>query len=84
MDKLQPDIVLVSPLERTLETCWNLFGGRDVPVIVEPVLAEAFRSSCDLSTELEGKIKRFPLYNFDQVKNEGDMWFINNDSQENQ
>lgn len=48
MNKLEPDVILVSPLERTLETCSRVFKDRNIPVIVEPVLSEAFRTSCDI------------------------------------
>jgi len=37
-DKLHPDVILVSPLERTLQTCDLMFGNRDIPVFVEPIL----------------------------------------------
>lgn len=55
-DELQPDVILVSPLERTLQTCECLFGGRDIPVFVEPILTEAIRSSCDLCTDIKPKM----------------------------
>jgi broad specificity phosphatase PhoE len=37
-DDLKPDVILVSPLERTLQTCNFLFGDREIPVFVEPIL----------------------------------------------
>ena len=55
MKNFQPDVIVVSPLERTLETCSLIFKDRDIPVFVEPVLAEAYRSSCDISKDLAGK-----------------------------
>lgn len=67
MDLLQPDVILVSPLQRTLQTCSLVFSNRNIPVFVEPLLAEAFRSSCDVSSDLESKQKQFPQYNFDSV-----------------
>lgn len=33
-NNLTPDVILVSPLERTLETCSLIFENRDIPVIV--------------------------------------------------
>ena len=61
-----------------------MFGDRGIPIIAEPVLAEAMRSSCDLSLPLDGKKKRFPFINFENVEKEGNLWFLKNDSSENQ
>lgn len=33
-NNLTPDVILVSPLERTLETCSLIFENRDIPIIV--------------------------------------------------
>lgn len=79
-DHIKPDIILVSPLERTLQTCHHIFGGRGIPIVAEPVLAEGFRSSCDISSDLAGKQERFPEVNFEKVLSEGDLWFIKNES----
>lgn len=29
-------------------------------------------------------MQRFPKYNFDSIREQGDLWFLNNESQENQ
>ena len=84
MDKLEPDVILVSPLERTLETCSRVFKDRNIPVFAEPVLSQAFRTSCDIGGDLQGKKKRFPNYDFTSVEKGGDLWFIKNDCEENQ
>ena len=82
---IKPDIILVSPLFRTLRTCSFVFENhKDVPVVVEPLLAEAFRSSCDIASETAPKVEKFPTYNFDAVLESGDFWFIKNESEENQ
>jgi broad specificity phosphatase PhoE len=47
------DVVLVSPYQRALETCNEIFGDRGVKVEVHPVLAEVFRYSCDISHHIE-------------------------------
>ena len=78
------DVILVSPLERTLETCNYIFGHRKIPIIVEPVISEALRSACDISQPLKGKTERFPHMDFSRVLEKGDLWFLNNDSEENQ
>lgn len=46
------DLILVSPQIRALETCERIFGGRNIPVIVEPHAMEVFRYSCDVSAKL--------------------------------
>lgn len=51
----KPDLVLVSPLARTLKTCDLIFGGVECPVIAEPLLAESLRSICDFGSETEAK-----------------------------
>jgi broad specificity phosphatase PhoE len=50
-----PDLILVSPLNRTLLTCSLIFPNPSCPVIVEPLLSEALRSSCDFSSGLAAK-----------------------------
>jgi broad specificity phosphatase PhoE len=47
------DIVLVSPYQRALETCREIFGGRNIKVEAHPILAEVFRYSCDISHHIE-------------------------------
>jgi broad specificity phosphatase PhoE len=46
------DIVLVSPHRRALETCQEIFGGRNIRVEVHPIFAEVFRFSCDISSHI--------------------------------
>ena len=53
---MELDLILVSPLERALQTCELIFKDRNVPIIAEPVLAEALRSACDISGDLQSKI----------------------------
>lgn len=55
-----------------------------MPVVVEPLLAEAFRASCDIASEMGPKIEKFPNYDFDAVLQEGEFWFIKNESESNQ
>ena len=78
-DDLKPDVILVSPLQRALQTCNYLFGDRGIPIIVEPVLTESIRSSCDLSTDIKPKTERFPNFNFDSVLKEEEYWNIQYD-----
>ena len=81
LSNIKPDIILVSPLNRTLLTCSQIFPSPSCPVIVEPVLAEGIRSSCDFSSELKAKMESYPNYNFDKVMTQGPFWFLKNDSE---
>ena len=45
--------VIVSPYTRAMQTCSILFAGKDVPIIVEPLLAEIFRYSRDVVEPLQ-------------------------------
>ena len=64
VEGLKPDLVLVSPLARTLRTCDLIFGGVECPVIAEPLLAESLRSGCDFAGEIEAKKQLYPYINF--------------------
>lgn len=41
----RPDLILVSPLQRALETCRLLLGDKQAVRIVEPLLSETFKHS---------------------------------------
>lgn len=60
------DLILVSPMLRTLQTCELVFKNRNIPVKVEPLLAEAYRYSCDLVPpgKTEKKHEMFPNFDF--------------------
>lgn len=64
---LQPDLILVSPLQRALETCSLIFPDRKVPCIVEPLLSETFKHSSDICRSIELKKKQFPSFDFSPV-----------------
>jgi broad specificity phosphatase PhoE len=70
------DIVLVSPHQRALETCREIFGEKKVKVEVHPILAEVFRYSCDISNHNEAKIQNFPDYDFSFMKDHSELWFV--------
>lgn len=63
---VEVDLILVSPKRRTLETCSIVFGGRGIPVRVEPLLSEACRYACDAVRphEYQDKISQFPQFDF--------------------
>jgi broad specificity phosphatase PhoE len=81
---LNPDVILVSPLQRALETCSFIFPDLKVPRIVEPLLSETFKHSSDICRSVEIKKQEFPLFDFSPVDVEGEFWYIKNDSLENQ
>ena len=79
-----PDLILVSPLNRALQTCSHLYPDAECPIIVLPVLAEGLRSACDFSSPIEPKKTAFPKYDFSQVEKLGPYWYIYNDDETNQ
>ena len=81
---INPDLILVSPLQRALETCSLLFPDLNVPYIVEPLLSETFKHSSDICRSVEPKKAQFPKFDFSPVEAEGEFWYIKNDSPENQ
>ena len=68
--------MLVSPHQRALETCREIFRGRKIPIEVHPVIAEVFRYSCDISNHIEDKMKEFADYDFGHMKDSSELWFI--------
>lgn len=71
MKDLKPEIILVSPLQRALETCSLIFPDIDVPRVVEPLLSETFKHSSDICRSLDLKKKQFPKFDFSKVDAEG-------------
>ena len=79
----KPDLIIVSPLNRALTTCSIIFPNAECPIIVQPLLSEGLRSSCDYSYLLQTKKPRFPTYNFDKVQKDGNFWYLKNESEKN-
>jgi hypothetical protein len=67
---------LVSPHQRALETCHELFHDRAVRVEVLPLLGEVFRFSCDISGHIDHKRKAFPHFDFSRLDSHSELWFI--------
>ena len=40
-------VVITSPLTRAIQTCLNLFGDSQIPILVSALHAEIMDSSCD-------------------------------------
>ena len=72
VESLTIDLVVTSPLTRTIQTTLGAFGGRPVPVVVEPLHREvlAYSSSQGRSpVELAGE---FPALEFEHLE---DPWW---------
>ena len=54
----------MSPFYRALQTCNEIFGGRNVKIEVHPVLAEVFRYACDVSSHMKEKEEEFKEFDF--------------------
>ena len=70
------ELVLVSPLYRTLETAANIFKDKDVPIISLEELREypIGRHTCNKRSSRDILIYDFPHINFDNIKGEDYLW----------
>lgn len=59
-----PEVVLVSPLTRALQTAARAFVGTDIPVEVLPDLREHLTESCDVGRPATLLAAEFPTVNF--------------------
>ena len=69
---------MVSPLKRALQTAQIVFGDRNIPIIVIPMLTESFNYSCSVSSDIWPKIKEFPNFDWTHFKELGDHWEVRN------
>ena len=64
------EVILVSPLRRTLQTAYNLFkehpNFKNIKVVLEPNLREQLNSSCDVPGDINAIIYDFSTL-FSQV-----------------
>lgn len=69
------ELVVTSPLMRTLCTTENIFRNRDVPIIVYDGIKEHPQSLdwCNLRSSKTILTERFPYYDFSDIKTENDM-----------
>ena len=70
------DLVLVSPLTRTLETCMNIFGDTDIPIICEEFLREypIGEDTCNKRSSLTSLKNKYPKVNFNLVSDQDTLW----------
>lgn len=74
--KNEIDLVLVSPLTRTLETCMNIFGDTDIPMISEEFLREypIGEDTCNKRSSLTSLKYKFPKVQFNLDSDEDTLW----------
>jgi broad specificity phosphatase PhoE len=64
------DLVLCSPLRRTMQTCDIVF--RDHPskprIIVDPKLRQYFESTCDVGGRMRESMKEFSYFDFSLIQ----------------
>lgn len=68
-----PEVVLVSPLTRALETCALAFGDLDIPVEVEPLLRERIVLSSEVGRSPSFLREEFPGFDFSRLQD--DVWW---------
>lgn len=77
MAGIHVDVVIVSPLRRALETCWEIF--KDHPskpqIVVDPLFKEILESTCDIGNRLEQSIIDYPTFDFSRVGN-SKTWYV--------
>jgi glucosyl-3-phosphoglycerate phosphatase len=67
--QIAPDLIVVSPLTRAIETAIGLFG--DAPMMISSLHRERLEHSCDLGRAPAALAKEFPLLRFDDLE---DPW----------
>lgn len=63
-----PEVVLVSPLTRALQTAVGAFDGVDVPVEVLPEMREHLTKSCDVGRPAGELVDEFPTVDFRRMR----------------
>jgi len=74
--KKEIELVLVSPLTRTLETCMNIFGDIDIPIISQEFLREypIGEDTCNKRSSLTLLKNRFPKIEFQLDVDQDTLW----------
>ena len=70
------ELVLVSPLTRTLETCMNIFGDIDIPIISQEFLREypIGEDTCNKRSSLTLLKNKFPKIEFQLDVDQDTLW----------
>ena len=74
--KKEIELVLVSPLTRTLETCMNIFGDTEIPIISHEFLREypIGEDTCNKRSSLTLLKNRFPNIEFQLDVDQDTLW----------
>lgn len=67
--RLAPDLIVVSPLTRAIETAIGLFG--DAPMLISSLHRERLEHSCDVGRAPAALAREFPMLSFDGL---ADPW----------
>ena len=75
-NKKEIELVLVSPLTRTLETCMNIFGDTEIPIISQEFLREypIGEDTCNKRSSLTSLNNRFPKIEFQLDVDQDTLW----------
>ena len=75
-NKKEIELVLVSPLTRTLETCMNIFGDTEIPIISHEFLREypIGEDTCNKRSSLTLLKNRFPNIEFQLDVDQDTLW----------
>jgi len=76
-DKGSIELVLVSPLLRTLETVQNIFGDTDKKIICLEILREypIGRDTCNMRSDISDLKIKFPNIDFSNIKENKDIYW---------
>ena len=74
--KREIDLVLVSPLTRTLDTAMNIFGDTDIPMISEEFLREypIGEDTCNQRSSLTVLKNKYPKVDFNLISDQDTLW----------
>ncbi len=74
--KYEIELILVSPLTRTLETCMNIFGDTDIPIMSHEFLREypIGEDTCNKRSSLIYLKNKFPKIEFHLESDQDTLW----------
>ena len=74
--KKEIELVLVSPLTRTLDTAMNIFGDTDIPMVSEEFLREypIGEDTCNKRSSLTLLKNKYPRIDFNLISDQDTLW----------
>ena len=74
--KREIELILVSPLSRTLDTAMNIFGDTDIPMISEEFLREypIGEDTCNKRSSLTHLKNKYPRVKFNLISDNDTLW----------